>query len=295
MALSLNAYAGATPAAGDVTVTLPGTPQAGDCYVIIALVKQGTSGALEFASGSGTGWTTHGVIDQPGRGAFLASRSWQSGDASTQTLHSTGVSIKFLYVAAWLIRPGAGNTVSFVSWGGAGGATSGSTDSVTLDAAPASGDAVVVGHANDSKQTAYSNWLNGAFSLTENEEQWAGSGSPSAWASAGFASGITTSTSTTVSGDHDDTGAAWSMIAGAFHEEAGSPTFTGSAAVVQGGDTSAASGTHTPPTFTGTAAVTQGADTSTASGTFTGTAFDPANLAAVQTGANVDLTWDASF
>jgi hypothetical protein len=72
-------------------------------------------------------------------------------------------------------------------------------------------------------------------------------------------------------------------------------TFTGSAAVTQENDTSTASGTFTPPVFTGTASPTQADDTSTASGTFTGTAFDPANLAAVQTGANVDLTWDASF
>jgi hypothetical protein len=72
-------------------------------------------------------------------------------------------------------------------------------------------------------------------------------------------------------------------------------TFTGTAAVTQENDTSSASGTFTPPVFTGSASPTQQADTSTASGTFTGTAFDPANLAAVQTGANVDLTWDASF
>jgi hypothetical protein len=72
-------------------------------------------------------------------------------------------------------------------------------------------------------------------------------------------------------------------------------TFTGSAAVTQENDTSTASGTHTPPTFTGAAAVTQADNTSTASGTFVSGSFDPLNLAAVQTGANVDLTWDASF
>jgi hypothetical protein len=72
-------------------------------------------------------------------------------------------------------------------------------------------------------------------------------------------------------------------------------TFTGSAAVTQADDTSAASGTHAPPTFTGSSAATQGADTSTASGTFVSGSFDPLNLAAVQTGANVDLTWDPSF
>jgi hypothetical protein len=72
-------------------------------------------------------------------------------------------------------------------------------------------------------------------------------------------------------------------------------TFTGSAAVTQENDTSTASGTFTPPVFTGSAAVTQADNTSTASGTFVSGSFDPLNLAAVQTGANVDLTWDASF
>jgi hypothetical protein len=72
-------------------------------------------------------------------------------------------------------------------------------------------------------------------------------------------------------------------------------TFTGSAAVTQENDTSTASGTFTPPVFTGSAAVTQADNTSTASGTFVSGSFDPLNLAAVQTGANVDLTWDPSF
>jgi hypothetical protein len=77
--------------------------------------------------------------------------------------------------------------------------------------------------------------------------------------------------------------------------EIGSSTFTGSAAVTQENDTSSAAGTSTPPVFTGTASLTQANDTPTASGTFVSGSFDPLNLAAVQTGANVDLTWDASF
>lgn len=59
----------------------------------------------------------------------------------------------------------------------------------------------------------------------------------------------------------------------AFAPAAGASTFTGTAAVTEGADESAASGTHTPPTFTATATPTEGGDTSTASGTFTAASF----------------------
>lgn len=215
---SIVAYAG-NHGAGDVTVTLPGTAQAGDYYAIIAVGSLASGSILNigFAGGSGTGWVTHADQSSTAGGLFSATRRWQSGDATSQTLTvSTGVE-KWLFVGAWLVRPAGGETLvarEHVQ----GGGTSGTTDTLSgLSGVQNDGIAVLVAHMNDDKQTAYSAWNlsnTGSFALTEREERQPGSGSPSNWSSFGSADGVLTGMSARafqVDVDHDDSGASYQM------------------------------------------------------------------------------------
>ncbi len=109
--------------------------------------------------------------------------------------------------------------MTFVTDGSANGNSS-SPMSATLGTAPASGDAIVAAAGNDDKETAFTTWEHGSggVAMTEDAELSEGSGAPSNWSSASFASVVTTGTSTTVEVDIDDTGAKYGIVAGAFEE-----------------------------------------------------------------------------
>lgn len=235
MALTKQAFASAS-GQSPVSITLPGTPQSGDRYVIIA-VSAATNGntriAPDFASGSGTGWTTHASwstgFSVNETGLLMASKAWVSGDATSQTVEAS--SNKWLFIGAWLIRPGSGNTVSYITQGKASSSSSSSTDGNSPISRPVSGDIGLHGFLNNNKATIFTTWyqeIDGATqppNLTEDAELTEGSGGPSGWSSAGFASGTlnTATSSFRFLVDHDDTGSAW-VSGGLIFREATSGT-----------------------------------------------------------------------
>lgn len=215
MALSIVASSTAQGDAtsGAISITLPGTPQAGDTYIVMAVgFKDSTSSLFMVTSDPWITWMQAGS-SAPGGGIAMFGRDWKSGDATSMSVaDQTPSTNKFIFLAAYLVRPAAGNVVRWAGWlQNAATTSSSSTDSLTLVGGKyartiQSGMAIFHAHGNNNKGTVYSNWLHGAFAETEDYELTAGAGSPSNWSSAGFASGITTSTSTTVTVDHDDTG-----------------------------------------------------------------------------------------
>jgi len=153
-----------------------------------------------------------------GSSASVLSKHWTAQDPTTAQFYPGGAA-KWVFVAAYLLRPSTTNgAVRYVGGDTGLGTSSGTTDSVTLDTTPESGDAIFAGHMNDAKQVSYTSWDHGSFSLTEDYELDAGSGGPSNYSTGAFASGITTQTGTDVSCDHDNDGNYWSMIAGIFRE-----------------------------------------------------------------------------
>lgn len=212
------------PTGGTVTVTLPGTPRPGDRYVILATGNlTAASGSIDWTAGSGVGWETHvdmpGSLNSAGAVAFLASRVWDPYDPTTQTLEVSGGNHESLWVGAYLLRPAEGKHISYVSSGfQSWNNNSPASPSVTLNAAPASGDAVLAAISVWSNNSV-STWLHGAVAMTENSETTFGA-NPSHGA---FASVVTSGTSTTVQTTVTTANTLVGMVAGAFRQSGSFP------------------------------------------------------------------------
>lgn len=215
------------------TVSIPGTPQAGDIMVVIAQCVYTGSGLETMAIQSDPGFTQHVAVggDLLRRGW---SKAWESGDPSSLTIEvsaSFGTpSVKFQFVGAWLIRPGSGNSISFKAQGSPASTAGGSTLTSTATfnggspVTVSSGDIITVGHLEDGESgITYSSFDHDTFSLTIDSTFDEGSGGPSNWTGLGFASGVTNASSTTVSATNDASGNNYSMVAMAFEESTPEP------------------------------------------------------------------------
>lgn len=230
MALSVVTSVATSSTSVSQTITLPGTPQAGDRYVLVAM------GYLNSASGANAK-------------VSIWSRAWQSGDGTSVTINTSsraqtsgptftkhaeeelypgeGGTNKGGFLAAYLIRSGLGGSVSFVSTSTATktGASSASQDLLSGLSNAAIGDLRIGGHANDDKTTAYSEFTVGSGNImTIDHQESPGSGSPSNWTSYGVAHIVMPTTSSGMWVSHDDTGAEYGMIGGNFREVAGGTT-----------------------------------------------------------------------
>ncbi len=224
-----------------LAITLPGSPQAGDMYVVAAAAGHDNAliGIIQVAGDTFVVETTTGTDV---RGAAIFTRAWQSGDGTSVTFDSKdGVGSNDMYLFAYLLRPSGGNIIEVVGSGSADGASgAGTNNSSGLMSAAHADQAYAIAVAfNDDKQTNFTNWEfdDGGDSLTEDAQLSEGSGSPSNWSSGGSASGAITITSAQdVQVDFDDIGDQFA-VAGITFREITTQTFEQSAFRIRSGDT----------------------------------------------------------
>jgi len=218
MAITQSAFASNSgDAVETLAITLPGTPAVGDTYVVVAgFVHLTTNSASpDWASGSGTGFTTHWNSSTGGGSSrmFIASKKWATGDATSVTVdwNTANSDTGDIYVFAYLLRPSVGNLIEPVGYGVTTGASGGLTNNSGVMSAASSDQVYVVGFAvNDDKTTNFSAWEfnnSGTDFITEDAQLSEGGGSPANWSSGAAASGAIVITSArAVYVDYDDNG-----------------------------------------------------------------------------------------
>jgi hypothetical protein len=242
MALANNSSAGNDVLNGSaITFTLPGTPQAGDWYGLVAVAYDpGATSADEIEQTAGPTFTIRSQFQffSEEKWAWGGTRAWQSGDGTSvtltvQTTGGTPVSVKYIAFYCILIRPGTGEEVLFLGngSGGSAGTTTATDNTFGMGSAVTADDLAMVVALVNSKQTAFSNWQfgDGTGTWTEEFEDSLGSGAPSNWASFAAAYITGTSSGSEVQGefDVDDTGEDWAASALSFEPGLLEQTLTG--------------------------------------------------------------------